>query len=334
MKTRILEGVPKVGYFKHLCPFPGSLFSVLTYLGETPDYDYLMGVTGAAFRRFWNRDDGGNVDLMYLAPEPHRRVFRALGWTYSAVPPADEPAVRNAIVASIDEVKPVLAFGIIGPPECGIVTGYEEDGSVLRGWSYFQYPSTEGYYRHADWYGHANWAGDLAAITLGERAERPTDRETLVSALEWAVDLARNPERPGIPDHVSGLAAYAAWADALEMDEDYPLDDRDVLSTRLMVHGDQCTMLEERRNAAGFLRWGAGVAPEVADELLAAASHFEDTARLMPQVWPWGCKMTEREAQALADPAARRAFAAGVRAAMETERKGVERIEAALKKIG
>ena len=50
----VLEGVPKIGYGVHLCPFPGSLYAVMEYLGDPTEYDYLMGVTGAAFRRLWN----------------------------------------------------------------------------------------------------------------------------------------------------------------------------------------------------------------------------------------------------------------------------------------
>ena len=38
---------------------------------------------------FWRRDDGGNVDLMHLAPEPDRRAFRTLGCDHAAVPRTD-----------------------------------------------------------------------------------------------------------------------------------------------------------------------------------------------------------------------------------------------------
>ena len=97
----ILKGVPKIGYGIHLCPFPGSLFSCMQYLGDPCDYDYLMGITGAAFRRFWERDDGGNVDLMYLASEPHRRAFEALGYEYSTLPGSDKRAMIEAIKSSV-----------------------------------------------------------------------------------------------------------------------------------------------------------------------------------------------------------------------------------------
>ena len=97
----VLQGVPRVGFDIHMCPFPGSLYACLEYIGDPQDYDYLMGVTGAAFRRFWNRDDGGNVDLSYLGDEPFRRVFEALGYEWRPIP-AEKAVMFQAIQDSID----------------------------------------------------------------------------------------------------------------------------------------------------------------------------------------------------------------------------------------
>lgn len=135
--TIILENVPRLGFDIHMCPFPGSLYAYLKYIGDSPDYDYLMGVTGAAFRRLWNRDDGGNVDLSYLGDEPFRRIFDALGYEWRIIP-AEKEAMIQAIKATLVKGRPVISFGIIGPPEAGLVAGYSEDGAVLYGWSYFQ----------------------------------------------------------------------------------------------------------------------------------------------------------------------------------------------------
>jgi len=71
---QVLENIPRVGFNIHLCPFPGSLYAYLKYVGEPGDYDYIMGTTGAAFRRLWNRDDGGNIDLSYLGETPFKSV--------------------------------------------------------------------------------------------------------------------------------------------------------------------------------------------------------------------------------------------------------------------
>jgi len=127
---------------------------------------------------------------------------------------------------------------------------------------------------------------------------------------------------------VSGLAACAAWADGLEVDADYPKDDPAVMATRLMVHGDQCCMLEDRRSAAGFLRTVAGEAPEARADLLAAADLYTRAAGA--QVWPWGHEMGPTAQAGLADPAQRRAIVAEIRKACAAEEAAVELLEQAV----
>ncbi len=325
----VLAGVPKIGYHIHLCPFPGSLYACMEYLGDPCSYDYLMGVTGAAFRRFWQRDDGGNVDLMYLAPEPHRRAFEALGYECSTVPATDKDAMVQAIKASIAEGRPVLAFGIIGPPECGIVAGYDQGGEVLIGYSYFQDGSFPGYYELAGWFEKME-RGALGAILIGDKAARPPERAILKSTLEWAIDLARTPVWPNRPDHASGLAAYDAWAAGMEVDADYPRDNPQVLGVRVMVHGDQTVMLDERRNAARYLRSMVEVAPEAGDHLNAAATLYDQVADQVGRVWLWGHSMGPEVGQALVDPNIRKGIAQGIRTAREKEARAVAYLAQAL----
>lgn len=329
----VLEGVPKIGYHVHMSPTPGSLFACLQYLKDPVPYDTLMGVTGAAFRRIWSRDDGGNVDLMYLAPEPHERAFRAIGREFRVVPPERKDAMIQALKESIATGRPLLAFGIIGPPECGIVAGYDRRGEVLLGYSYFQEGDRPGYYEKADWYEGASWAGNVGFILIGEKRARPPERETLLSTLAWAIDLARTPKRAHLPDHVSGLAAYEAWAAGVEVDADYPRDNAEVLGTRVMVHGDQTVMLCERANAAGYLRSMVEAAPEAAAELKAAAALYDEVVKLGPKVWPWGHDMGPATQQALADPKARREIAQATRQAGEIEALAVEHLEKALARM-
>jgi hypothetical protein len=331
LERALLEGVPKIGYHIHLCPFPGALYASMHYLGDPCDYDYLMGVTGAAFRRFWHRDDGGNVDLMYLAPEPHRRAFRALGYDYATLPRTDKGAMVAAIRASIARGRPVIAFGIVGPPEAGIVAGYERGGAVLYGYSYFQDSALPGYYEKADWFETLEPGGAYGLIVIGDkRPSRPPEREILTETLEWAIDLARRERRAEHPNHVSGLAAYAAWATGLEVDADYPGDDQQTLGTRVMIHGDQTVMLSERRSAATYLRSMVTVAPEAASALHAAAARYDVVAAYEPRIWPWGASMGPEVGQDLADPVHRHAIAAAVRAAGAVEAEAVQLVEQAL----
>jgi hypothetical protein len=327
----ILEGVPRIGYDIHLCPFPGALDAYLVYAGDPQDYEYLMGITGAAFRRLWNRDDGGNIDLSHLGDEPFQRAFDALGYAWRKVP-AEKEAMVRAIKASLARNRPAISFGIIGPPEAGLIAGYAEDGAVLCGWSYFQ-DQREHYYEQRDWFETmgVNKDRSKSLILVGDRlSARPAAHEVLVASLQWALDLERTPHRPNLPDHLSGLAAYDGWADALEVDADYPANDGETLGTRIMIHGDQCVMVEERHEAARFLRRMKGAVPQAADHLEDAAALYDQVGDQVTPLWPWPIDPGAGAMQALADAHTRRTLAGHVRAARDTEAKAVEHLDAAL----
>ncbi len=335
----ILQGVPRIGFDVHHCPFPGSLYAVLKYVGDPCDYDYLMGITGACFRRLWNRDDGGNVDLSYFGDEPFRRAFDALGYEWIKVP-AEKEAMFRAVVESINRGVPAISFGIIGPPEAGVVAGYDTDGEILYGWSYFQTEpwanagvelEPSGYYRKRDWYEMMDKNAGKGLIILGaKRSTRPAARDVLAASLQWALDLERTARRSGLPDHVGGLAAYDAWAAALEVDVDYPPQDNRVMETRMMVYGDQCTMLYERSSAAKFLRQMAEAVPQNTVPLNTAAAIYEQVAAIVFKLWPWDYTDWSGLRQALSDPEARRALAGHVRAARALEAQAVEQLAQAL----
>lgn len=340
----VLEGVPKIGFGVRMSPFPGSVEAVMKYLDEPVDYDTLMVVSGASFRRTFNKDDGGNVDLLYFSPEPQRRVFDALGFAYRAVSWTDKDKMIAAIKESLAAGRPVIACGIVGPPEAGIVAGYDHGGATLLGHSYFP-PGKKGndYFVRTDWY--AQCTKDLGIwtdvpgrrqetpglIVLGQRKPRPSARQQLVAALAWAVDLARVSRRSHLPDHVCGLAAYDAFAVALEVDADYPKDNPRVLETRAMVYSDQMMMLADRRHAAGYLRAAARAFPEAAEDLLAAAESLPDFERV-PGLWPWKSHFYQdaEVQQGLADPQLRRALAAKVRQCAALESRAVDHLEKAL----
>jgi hypothetical protein len=336
VKQRVLlPGVPRIGYDVRLCPFPGALSACLEYLGAPVDYDYIMGVTGAAFRRFWNRDDGGNIDLFYLGVDPAQRILEALGYEWRVLAP-ERQAMIDAVKESIDRGVPVIAFGIIGPPETGLVTGYADDGETLYGWSYFQ-EGRDAYYEKPGWFetmeqgSHAN----QGALVIGARTAPLPERKVCAGALRRAIELASTPAWPEVPDHSAGIAACRAWADALEVDEDYPRDNAGVLGLRMMVHGDQCVMLEERLNAAAFLRQAAGVLPEAAAPLEAAASLYAQVQAQDARAWPWDdYTMGPANQQRLADPATRRAIAAAIREAADLEAQAVEQLQQALTRVG
>ena len=131
----ILYGVPKVAYtFKECTPFVVSLKSCLAYLGQRINYTYIMAVTGASFRLRWNKNywDGGNVDIMNIyedAYEPFKRAFNAIKREYKILKRENSSKQEfiEFIKKEINNGKPVISLGIIGPCEAGLITGYRNN---------------------------------------------------------------------------------------------------------------------------------------------------------------------------------------------------------------
>jgi RNA polymerase sigma factor (sigma-70 family) len=275
--ARVLEGVPSLRWEKTECTFAGAVLSCMQFLKEPFTYEFIMGVSGGAFRLFWCRKwCPSSGDLMLIGLEPAKRAFRALGyawdWFGKNSTPGEKERFREIIAESIDRGRPVLATGIIGPSEHGVVAGYQED--ALLGWSFFQ-EDAQGYYKKADWY---EGAFDLLVV-LGGKTRRPSQREILRGALEWAVELARLREfrAYGGGDYACGLNAYDEWAAALLRDEDFPAGDLETLTFRCNVNTSVvlANLRDARAAAAGFLRQMSDAAGPAAPEVLAAAQEYE-----------------------------------------------------------
>jgi hypothetical protein len=216
-----------------------------------------------------------------------------------------------------------------------VVTGYDEDSSVLIGWSYFQdvpplageidfEPS--GYFRQRDWASRTP-----GVFVIGERTqEQAAGPEADRRVLEWALSVARTPVVHG---RAAGLAAYQAWADALARDEDFPCGDLGILHQRLEVHDDaMMTVAEGRWYASVYLSQAARRAPFLAEHLLAAASCYAAEHRLMWEGWELvgGIGRGEAQAAALARPESRRELIRVILAARDQDLEASTRIGRAL----
>jgi hypothetical protein len=275
-----------------------------------------MGTSGCAFRLNWGETwDLDNVAIVYMSSDagaPHRRANEALGITSAPVVARgrdDEDAFKRFIVHAISELrKPVLAHGVVGPPEGSLITGYDEGGDVLLGWSYFQgnqdrmlgwwgdmnrdgvvewidepdldfeptdSGQTNGYFRKRKWF-----PSTFDASVLGERDQVPSPRALYRDSLEWALQVIRTPKTHRTKHN--GLAAYEAWARDLEEDSAFPLGGMALVRDHYMVHqGAACTVAEGRQTAAWFFERVARALPEMATELGAASTCYRHEYALM-----------------------------------------------------
>jgi beta-lactamase regulating signal transducer with metallopeptidase domain/RimJ/RimL family protein N-acetyltransferase len=341
----LIEGVARVGHdLGQWCPFSACFASCLDFLGEEEgDYAFALAMSGSAFRlNWWSAGwDLGNVGIGHMAEdtaEPYRRAFRAAGYgcevmfrpgTYAegsgAEATADEATFRARILESIGRGVPVIAIGVVGPPEPCLITGYDEGGDVLIGWGHFQGDADEfeptGEYRKRDWYGNTQ-----ALILIGPKGERPAPSDTYREALEWALVVAR---KDRVREHYGGAAAYTAWAQAMLRDADFPADDDGVLWERLAVHWDAMSVTMNRGPAAQFLRKVAAAEPAAAEELRAAADCYE-RAGVRHGVAPG----EEDQIARLADRAVRQEVADSILAQRDAYVEAAGHIEAALLALG
>jgi len=274
----LLYDVPKAYYgaYGGCTPYPISLKACANYLGEDIDYADAITGCGAAFRLAWNTKewDGGNVDVCHTYSEENpSEVYiqgvTALGRAYKLLHRSHEigKEVHKAfLLECLRKGVPVIAMGMVGPPEAGLVTGFRDDGDTMLGWSVFQdFPDFRGSIRIDDsgYYITDRWweNGVDCLIAMGEKICEPiTPEATARRALE-----AMRPRMDG--PFAKGLAAYDAWARDMEDDGNFPdlpaggawanpeelKPVMEILGLRLMCQGDGADCLADgRSNAAKY----------------------------------------------------------------------------------
>jgi len=219
-----LDGVPPVHFYQGggRCPedfpFPSCMRSCMEFLDENPGckfcqtgetgwrlrcaYAYFMGITGAAFFLTWK--EGWHADNQVLGnaeddpPDVFRRAFRACGYFFEFLEKREgenhEPLFREKIRASlVEKHHPVIGFGVVGPPEACLITGFDDNLDTLIGWSYFQnFPEfnqnqefePDGSFRKKNWYDDTR-----ALIVIGEKQNKPDLIEMFRLSLENLVEM-------------------------------------------------------------------------------------------------------------------------------------------------
>ena len=368
----VLEGVPRVGFYPDMiqhesrCPediiFPSCLRAILEYLGEATGcqhcreqdpawalgctYAHLLGASGAAFYLNWGPGWGINLNLHHMSDDPwapFSRAFQAIGYGHTLVEKGsgdDRARFRDAIVESIHgQGRPVMAFGVVGPPdEPCIISGYDEGGDALIGWSFFQgFPEfagsldlePSGCFRKRDWF-----PDTAALILIGDKGERPTHAESDRRGLAWGLQVMRTPITPG--DRRNGLAAYGAWAEALSDDAAFEAE-LPALRTKHVAHDDAVGYVAEARWYGSIhLAQVAQRQWKAADELYRAAACFAAEHALMWDAWAavGGHGHGDDRVQQLARPEVRRQLVDIIYRALSRDAEAARWLEQAVAKVG
>jgi AraC-like DNA-binding protein len=345
----ILYGVPKVSYsFEECTPFCVALKACLNYMGQQIDYAYIMAASGASFRLRWNIAfwDGGNVDIRNIyedRDEAFRRAFQAAGRSYRILnrEDSDKEEFIKFIKSEIDEGRPVIALGIIGPPEACLITGYRDNGDTLLGWNCFQENQEfaknvtideSGYFVTQAW-----WENEytLALMSVGEKQEQTASYKEL---LNNALDILTKPkitfyaeDGKAASEYAGGQFAYELWAKRVSDDKEFSKNAvLPILFERIMCQNDaQCMVGEGRSYAACLLERIGQEKEQVLGQCRLAAEYFRKAAECTFQMneCKGGFMQDEAAARKFAEPEARKQIVVLINKAKDYETRAVELIK-------
>lgn len=318
----VLYGVPKVHYgaFGGCTPYPICLKAVANYMGIDLGYEDAIVQCGAAFRLVWDTTswNGGNVDVLAAFDQPEivcKNGIEALGREFkllvrdSSVKSAEEDSKAKCefmafIRESIEKGVPVIALGIIGPPEACVITGYRDNGNTLLGWNCFQdspeYASSvdfdeSGYFITSSWWENRD---TLAVMTIGEKTG---ECKPLKKIVEGAVTALSGRQ---YKQYAKGINAYDAWKNAILDDSQFRRDMvSSLLAERLMCQRDAMDcLLDGRKNAYLYFKKLADQYEEqpllgqIADQFAALTACIQEMYQVLG-----GWERGEKPMQALAE---------------------------------
>ena len=269
--STILYGIRKIehGAYGSNTMFPICVKAVSEYLGDDVSYAYTIAATGAAFRLVWNREewDLSNIDTYHTLKESndiYQYGAKALGREFSFLG-REEGTSKEEFAAYIKTAVangyPVIALGIIGPPEPCIVAGFESDGDVVIGWNFFQNDpefSTSidrmdnGYFKCGTWWENTD---TQAVMFMGEKKDIPYTNKEIV---KMALKIMEPREEY---TYVKGIKAYQAWKDMILQEKWFENGSTfDNLFSKLLVQNDAMTCLHDGR------KWAAKYFKELANQ--------------------------------------------------------------------
>ncbi len=329
-----IENLRKISWDTgEMCEYASAMVSAFQSTGDQLPYPFVLGVSGVAFR--FTIDPGewdfGNYSIRNLSAdiyEPVRRSFGAAGYAYAVYEKGEKDGDKARITASIDRGVPVIAFGVVGPSDCVVISGYDEGGEVLMGWSTYQdipddhnvpHDAT-GYFRKPGWHENTH-----AYILIGDKTGRPPLEKTYLKAFEWAVRLART---PSLGRKATGLEGLRVWAGEMLQDAFFPTDDPDLMGWRYTGVAINMTMLRDHCLAAPFLRQALADVPGFAPDLPLAIECYDEVIGLQKELNEIISDNFSQEAmKAIYSPDIRQRYADTILRIRDSEAQGISHLE-------
>ena len=257
-RSRILKDIPPLRFGEGRdCTLPSCLA-----VAGGGEYDWVMGTSGAAFTATL---DAATWDPLAAAPLDEGTLARgaaALGMKPDLVgPPFDDEMralVLDRVAEAVDAKTPALVKGIAGPPEYGLVVGYDEEGPSFFARTYFDKTDKPA---KVDWSAFADAEHGLVAFL--DRGVAPDKSALARSAVVQAVETSQATQ-DALRVWLDGLRDDARWADV-----------KHAGAAAFGDHAMRTILADKRRAAARFLRGARGIfATSPGADLLRAAESY------------------------------------------------------------
>ncbi len=275
-KAIILKDVPMMSVDRGQCTLVLALQAALKYLGQTYDYDYLMGVSGAGFMFYVNLKQPADVEWCEVMRDRWLHVISdAVGHELRLID-IDEALFDSDpekhfysqfvkdVIASLEAGRPCLAYTCFDGPQWDIISGFSEGRLLCR--SIHNPLSTSGLIDQIQPYEHNTlWPSKI--ILIGQEKSISSRLDLIRRSIEVGLEIGRGLTDGEGKTHSTGPSAMSVWADLLHEEPDQE-------ATR----GHQRlvkTLIDARISLERFLRWVQVEAPrELGRQVRFARNHF------------------------------------------------------------
>lgn len=245
-----------------VCSLAGAMTAALQVCGEDITYEEVMGLSGAAYRIAFRKEEwdyssvDGLIGFDHVTP-----LMSALGYDvkfhygrcdrglYHRLASCDctvdyacsyeeNHVLKKVIINSINRGIPVVAIDLIHIPEWGVITGYGDEGNTLYCRTYMDELEGEDHAtaERVPWF----------FITLEKHNKKPNEKEALLNSIKV---FKSSMNIPWYDVYANGYNAYDIWAAEL-INEKMDTLSKQILTRRASVNTFCLDSLKDSRIAA------------------------------------------------------------------------------------
>ena len=199
-----IENIPRLEWGRNMeNTFIKSLQLTLNAMGEDISYDYVMGISGAAFRmQFHKRWCPSSADAT-VGFELTKPAFESLGNAFefhhfNGRNPEHAELLHQKIRPVIDKGIPVIAIDLKKVPDWGLITGYAKNKTELLCRTYFDEDDQYSIAENLPW----------VICIVKEKKDIRDERQNMMNSLKLAIMLAES-RKGGY--YLNGFEAYEFW---------------------------------------------------------------------------------------------------------------------------